>query len=299
VSDIFREVEEEVRRERLEKIWKEYGDYIVAAAALIILAAAAFRLWTYYQARERARASDEYLVAQQLLGSGQPLAAAKAFGRLGQNAPSGYAKFAQLESANALADQGNTTEALGIYRKFASDSDDIIAAVARLKAAWIVVEGAPKSDVESLVGALAADTSPWKQVAREILAYADYRAGAVKQAQAEFEALANDSKAPPGVRGRSKALATFIAAGGGKDVGTVPMPEIPKVPSASLLKPGAPATAGNAAATPGKPTPAANGNAAASPKITIDTNLQPARGKQAPAPAGNAAQNPSKGQSLK
>ena len=41
MSDIFREVEEDVRRERLEKIWKEYGDYIVAALALLILAGAA------------------------------------------------------------------------------------------------------------------------------------------------------------------------------------------------------------------------------------------------------------------
>jgi len=294
VSDIFREVEEEVRRERLEKIWKEYGDYIVAAAALLILAAAAFRLWTYYQARERARASDQYLVAEELLGSGQARAAAQAFARLAHNAPSGYAKLAQLESANALADQGNTAEALAIYRKFASDSDDIVSAVARLKAAWILTEGAPKSEVETLIGSLAADTSPWKQVAREILAYADYHAGNIKHAQTEFDALAKDTKAPNGVRGRSRALATFIAAGGDKNTGTVPMPQTPAMPAPG--KPGTPPATTNGTAAPAKPSSAASGNAAAKPKITIDTNLQPAQGAQAPAPAANAAPNSSKGQ---
>ncbi len=267
MSDIFREVEEEVRRERLERIWKEYGDYIVAAAALLILAAAGFRLWTYYQARERARASDQYFAAEQLLENGQSRAAAQMFARLGQNAPGGYAKLSQLQSANALAASGNTAEALGIYRRLVADNDEMVSALARLRAAWILVEGAPKSEVESMLDGLAGDTSPWKPVAREILAYADYHAGATGRALREFQALAKDSKSPNGVRGRSRAMATFLAAGVGQNVGTVPMPQTP--PSAPV-KPGA------------KP-----------PPVSIETNLAPAAGGKAkPAPSAPKGQPP-------
>jgi hypothetical protein len=243
LSDIFREVEEEVRRERLEKIWKQYGDYIVAAAALLILAAAGFRLWNVYEARERAAASVRYQAAQQLLQAGQPRPAADAFARLSKTAPGGYAKLAQLQEADALQAAGNTPAALANYRKLAADSDEMISAVARLRAAWILVEGAPKSDVESMLGALAADSSPWHQVAREILAYADYHAGATKQALAEFRALSKDAKAPAGVRGRSNAMVTFLTAGGNSNVGKAVYPELPGTLTPVNKPAGAPQTA--------------------------------------------------------
>jgi hypothetical protein len=230
VSDIFREVEEEVRRERLERIWKEYGDYIIAAAALLILAAAGYRLWTFYEARERARASNEYLAAEQLMQSGQASAAAKIFAQLSQNAPGGYAKLAKLQTANTLAAAGNTSAALTLYRSLVQDSDEMLSAIARLRAAWLMVEDSPKSDVEAMVQPLTAQGSPWGAPAREILAYADYRRGATQQALAEFQDLARDAKAPPGVRGRSKAMTTFLAAGGAQNVGNIPFPAAPPLP---------------------------------------------------------------------
>jgi hypothetical protein len=286
VTDIFHEVEEEVRHERLEKIWKEYGDYIVAAAALLILAAAGFRLWTYYESRERARASDQYLAAEQLMESGQTRAAAQVFARLGQNAPGGYAKLSELQGANALSVSGNTPEALSIYRKLASDSDAMISAIARIRAAWILVEGAPKPEVESLIGPLAGDASPWKQVAREILAYADYHAGAIKQAQAEFEELAKDAKSPNGVRGRSRAMATFLAAGAGQNVGKVPMPEVPPSPAPGLAgAPGATPSPNAPAGAPAKP-------GATPPPVTIETNMKPAAGNSGQAPGSSKGQSP-------
>jgi hypothetical protein len=281
VSDIFREVEEEVRRERLEKIWKEYGDYIVAAAALVILAAAAFRLWTYYEARERARTSDRYLAAEQLFTSGQTRAAAQSFARLAKDAPKGYDKLSELQTANALADS-NKGEALAIYRKLVGDNDETISAIARLRAAWLLVDSAPKSDVESMLAPLSGSESPWHQVAREILAYADYHAGATKQAQTEFQHLADDPKAPSGVRGRSRAMATFIAAGGDRDVGKVPFPVAPQPPAPlkATVAPGQPAAT---ATSGGRSTNANPPSAQAS---------APAAAAQTKSPAANPATTP-------
>jgi hypothetical protein len=266
LSDIFREVEEEVRRDRLEKIWKQYGDYIVAAAALVILAAAAFRLWNVYEARERAAASIRYQAAQQLLQAGQSRAAAEAFAKLSKTAPGGYAKLSQLQEADALQASGNTAAALANYRKLAADSDDMISSIAKLRAAWILVEGAPKSEAESLIGGMAADSSPWHQVAREILAYADYHAGNTKQALAQYRALSKDPKAPGGVRGRSLAMVTFLTAGGDQNVGKPVYPELPgtltAVPKAGAST--APPNSAQAAPAANSASPATPANASSS-----------------------------------
>jgi len=230
VSDIFQEVEEDVRRERLEKLWKEYGDYVIAAASILIIGAAGYQLWRYHDAQARAKASNDYMAAQQLLDSGQSHAAAEAFARLSQDAPSGYAKISELQQADALLASGDRPHALMVYKRIADGGDEMLSAIARIRIGWATAETASKTELQADLAPLTAANSPWRPMAREILAYADYRAGAMSQSQSEFEALANDSNAPASLRGRVRAMATFIKTGGDKDFGTVPKPP-PPVPA--------------------------------------------------------------------
>ena len=74
MSDIFREVEEDVRKERLEKLWKAYGDYAIALVALIILAVAGYELWLRYENSQRAKASAEFVTAQHVNNAAQVVA---------------------------------------------------------------------------------------------------------------------------------------------------------------------------------------------------------------------------------
>jgi hypothetical protein len=247
-DDIFREVQEDVRRERFEKMWKEYGDYIIAGASLLVIAAAGYRLWLFYDARERAKASNEYAVAQQLLDNGQSQAAAESFARLAESAPKGYAKISQLQEADALLSAGNKSDAVNLYKRLMGDSDPILSAVARIRLAWATVDDSSRSDIANLLAPVTAASSPWRSPAGEVLAYADYRGGATKDAIAEYQRVAADTNAPGGVRQRSHAMATFLAAGGETNAGTVPMPAVPPSPAAapaagsSAKAPGAPAT---------------------------------------------------------
>jgi hypothetical protein len=102
-----------------------------------------------------------------------------------------------------------------------------LAAVARIRAAWATVDTAPRSEIETLLAPLTDQSSAWRFTAGEILAYADYRAGAYAQAQREFAAIAADKNASDTVRGRTKAMADFMNAGGDKNFGNVPKPALP------------------------------------------------------------------------
>lgn len=257
-DDIFREVEEEVRRERLEKLWKDYGDYITAAASLLILGAAGFQLWRVYEARETAKASNQYILAMQMMENGQSQAAARAFARLSKDSPRGYSHLSELQSADALLAAGNRDEAVAIYRRIVSSGDEMLGAIARIRAAWATVDNSPRSDIESLLGPLTVPTNAWHPMAREILAYADYRTGAIGKARAEFEQLAKDPAASAGVKQRAQAMATFIGAGGDNDVGEVPAP-VPK-PA------GAGATASNNSSTAPNVKPSSTNPQGQSPK---------------------------------
>ena len=227
MSDIFREVEEDVRRERVEKLWKEYGDYIIAGVALLVIAIAGYQLWRHYEDQQRLKASDNYAIAEQIFESSSAEAAQQAFGKLAKEAPGGYAAVARLQQANALLVSGKRDDAVALYKQIANGDDSLLGAVARLRAAWATVDFAPKAEIQTLLAPLTDPTNGWRFMAREVLAYDDYRLGNFKQAMGEYEKLGADANAPTGVRQRAMAMAVYLKAGGDANVGTVPPPSAP------------------------------------------------------------------------
>jgi len=82
VSDIFREVDEEVRRERLEQLWKRYGSYITAAALVVVACVGAWRGYLYWEERKAAEAGAAYEAASGLADAGKHSEAEAAFAKL-------------------------------------------------------------------------------------------------------------------------------------------------------------------------------------------------------------------------
>src|ERR1700741_896169 len=102
VSDIFDEVEEEVRKERWEQLWKKYGNYAVALGVVVVLGVAGYRGWQAYQHHLNEEASDAFLAASQMADNGNPAGAESAFAKLAADAPSGYETVAKFAEAAVL-----------------------------------------------------------------------------------------------------------------------------------------------------------------------------------------------------
>jgi hypothetical protein len=243
LSDIFREVEEDVRREKLEKLWKAYGTYVIVFLVLAAAGIAGFEVWQRYQAAQRDQESAAFVADQHITN---PAAAAQAFARLSASAHGGYKTLARLEQANMLAGAGHGPEAVALYKDIANDDHGTVGAVARLRAGWLMADNAPRADLQTLLQPLLDPASVWRQMGQEILAYADYRAGKTLVAEGEFAKLAADPATPEALRNRAHTFAAFLSAGGAANYGTVP-------PPAPLTPPGG--TPPGALANPGAPTP--------------------------------------------
>jgi hypothetical protein len=224
VTDIFQEVEEDVRRERFEKLWKQYGDYIIAGIAAVVIGVAGYKLWTRYEEQQRFNASKTFVAAQEAADSGNTTAATAMFGKLAQSGPGGYATVARLAEANTLLMSGKRADAITIYKSIAQKDSTPLGNAARVRAAWAEADTAPRSELETLLAPLTSPTSEWRFMAREVLAYSDYHNGALAQAQKEYQALADDKAGAQGLRDRAHAMATFLSTGAGKSFGAVPLP---------------------------------------------------------------------------
>jgi len=143
VSDIFNEVDEEVRREQLKKLWERYGNLIIAAAVMVVLAVAAWRGYDYWQARQAAVAGSAFDAATVLADQGKHDEAEAAFTKLAADGTAGYRLLARLRSAEELGEH-DPKAAVTAYDAIAADnaSQPLLGNLASIRAALLLVDTA-------------------------------------------------------------------------------------------------------------------------------------------------------------
>ncbi|WP_072395710.1 tetratricopeptide repeat protein [Hyphomicrobium sp. CS1GBMeth3] len=192
---LFREVNEELRREQFAKLWERYGTYIILAAVAVIAAVVGSQLWDAHRAANANAAGAEFEAANALLDSGKTEDAAKAFGELVQSGPQGYASLAALSQAGAYLKLDKRTEALAVFDKLAEDAsaDRLLANFARLQAASLRLGEADFTEMQNRLTPLISDDSPWRFTARELLGTAALKAGNIDEARKTLAPLLADS----------------------------------------------------------------------------------------------------------
>ncbi len=247
MSDIFREVEEDVRREKAEKLWKAYGSYLLAVAVLAVLGVGAWQLWERHAQQQRETAAARYIAAQRI---SNPRDAANAFADLAGGPAKGYGLMAKLSEANAMFMSGQQVNALALYKEIANSDSGAIGNAARLRAAWVQADSATRTGLADWLGPLTQPGNAWRENALEVLAYADYRSMDLKAAQKKYAELAADPEAPDALRARAKAMNAFLKNGGGITYGAVPPDAVPSqaapAQAPAALTKGANAPAGSA-----------------------------------------------------
>ncbi len=215
MSEIFREVDEEVRQERHLRLWKKYGPYAIAALAAVVVVTAGIMGWREYQVSEREKESVHYTAALRLLNTGDTTTAANAFADLADSTNSGYGILARLQQAAALADSSSAT-AVQLYDRIAADSGvpGVFRDLARLRAVMLLIDTAAPDDLYPRFDALIAHDNSWRFVAREMRALVDLQAGKVAKARTAYEKLVDDAEAPEGVRGRAAEMLTVLGQDG-------------------------------------------------------------------------------------
>ena len=208
--DIFDEVEEDLRAERAQKLFKKYAWLIVAAIVAVVGAAAGWQLWTRYQNQQDAAAAARFIAAQtelELPAVSKPDQIA-VLDQLAATAPEGYKTLARLRAAGLKADAGDLQGAESLWNAVAADSsaDSLLRDFASLMAIVRELDHGDPSQLESRLKPLADYANPWSSLAREQAAMLSLRQGKIEDARKALQGLANDFRAPSGLRTRASAL---------------------------------------------------------------------------------------------
>jgi hypothetical protein len=206
VTDIFREIDEDLRRDRLEAVWRRYGTYILAAAVAVVVATGAYVGWQRYAESARAGRAAAFvgamdLVARKDAGAEAALASIASEG-------GGYAALARLQQAAQLAKAGDVAGATDIYEAMTGDGS-LEAPFRDLALILIGLRGVDTAEPVALsarLAPLAEDGQPWRHSARELMALLAKRAGDTAKARELLNRLVDDQEAPQGARRRATEL---------------------------------------------------------------------------------------------
>lgn len=205
-ESFLREVEEELRSDKLKAFWKRYAVFIIGAAILIVAVVAANEVWKWYSRSTAANASAQYYQAIGLAESGDLGGAQQALEELANGGPAGYALLARFRAASLLAEQGDAQGAISAYDALSSAVDNIrLRELALILGAYLAVDTLDAAAVEARAGALAAEDGPFSSAANEALGLAYYKAGDFDRARERFEMIAADANA-----GQDLQLRAFI-----------------------------------------------------------------------------------------
>lgn len=212
-SDLaYQEVDEEIRRERMQALWKAYGKYIIGIAIAIVVVVAGNETYNSYRKSVEEANSSTFTAA---LDASQEIDADPVQVWQGAQADmqEGYAALSQLRLAAATLNAGDAEGAIAIYEGLATDAsaDQALQDIATLNAAMIVYSH--RGDIEvarSMFSTIAISGRAWYHSALEQLAIIDMQTGDMDSALLRFATLADDVQTPPTIRQRAQDFRTSL-----------------------------------------------------------------------------------------
>ena len=212
MTDIFREIDEELRRDNLLKLWSRYGKYVIAAAVVALAIAFGVEVWLNHLQGQREAQSLRYASAFALVGEGKNADAAKVFAAIAGES-GGYAVLAPFEEAAVLAKTGDEKGAIAVYERLAKAPgvDPVFRDLATLLAVMHQLPGQDPKALAARLKPLTVAGNPWRPSALDLTAVADIDAGDKPGALTIYKELAADAAAPRSLRARAAQMAAALA----------------------------------------------------------------------------------------
>ncbi len=210
MSDIFREVDEDLRRDRAEHVFKKYGGYMIAAGVALVAGTGGYTAWRNWQQSKQQQDTASLVTAISQTAQG-PEKGIEALAAYAGGADARMAALAQFNAAALLVRQGKPADAATVYDGIAGNGavDPVYRDLATLQAAIQRLETGDPAQLAAKLQPLTAEASPWRFTARELTAVLAARSGDKDKARGLFQQLADDQQAPSGVRSRAADLASL------------------------------------------------------------------------------------------
>lgn len=215
-DSFIREVNEELRSEQMQNVWKRFRPLIIGVAVLIVLGVAGGALFEWWQARESSASGDRFINAVKDASADKSDQAMKELEALSKDGFGSYPVLARMRLATLKADKGDAKGAIADFNALGQDAavPAPVRNAAKLRAAWLMVDNNSYEELASAVEELAAASSPVRNSAREVLGLSAYKAGNYTKARDWLQLVLDDKESSSGAKTRARTVLALITASG-------------------------------------------------------------------------------------
>jgi len=215
ITETFvREVDENLRRDRLRDFAKNYGGWLIAAVILFLAASGGFIYWQQYKQERSERQVEQLAEVFKNIGSGDNSSAVKQLDDLSNSGSKAVRATALLTRAAVAVQQNDLKLATAKYSEIAGDSGlpKPYRDAALIRQTALEFDSLAPQDVIARLQPLAQKGNPWFGTAGEMTAMALIKQGKNKEAGQLFAAIARDTSVPESLRSRAVQIAGSLGA---------------------------------------------------------------------------------------
>lgn len=207
-DSFIREVNEELRQEWARSLWGRYGSMLLLSAVMIVFATGAYQFYAYWQQKKAAEIGDILFASLADEQSHDYGVAIKQLQELEASDFGAYPALATLSTAALYSKQGEEDKAIATFDKVAAASKApmLLQKLAKIRAAYILVDRGSFADIEKRVGDLDNEIDPFRWSAREALGLAAYKSGDIDKARSYFNKIVSDTASGTAVAQRAQMM---------------------------------------------------------------------------------------------
>ncbi len=212
-SDTFvREVDEELRRDRVSSFMTRYGWYIIGGVVLVLAAIGGWIWWQHRQSVEAGQQSEKLIRVVDQIEKNNAKGAAAEIDELAASDRQGYRLAALFARANAQISTNSIPAAIETLKSIASDGDapQPYRDAALIRQTQLEMDNLPPDQLVQRMQPLAQPGNAFHGSAGEMLAVGLIRQQKLQEAGRVFEAVAKDKSVPETIRARAIQLASSL-----------------------------------------------------------------------------------------
>jgi hypothetical protein len=208
MADIFDEIQDELKQDRMATLWAKYGVYVIGAAIAIILVVAGYQGYQSWQISTKTKAADSFHAALQSDDVFSSLAETRA------ELSGGYSMLAGFSQAALLAENGDAQAAEQAYLDLSADSaiEPLYQDIALLLSVMVADENQSAQTLLDRISPLMSTANVLQGLALEQGAGLDIKNGDIQSAREKLEQIATLSDISANLRRRAEQLLSILTA---------------------------------------------------------------------------------------
>jgi hypothetical protein len=211
-DNLFKEIDEDLRKENYNKLWNKYGSIAIAIAVLFVAGVGGQQAWNAYSLNQRSTSSAQLSVALRAVAEGRTGEADAVLAKLAEDGSDGYTLLARFNQAALLAKSSNAGAAADAYLVISADADidPLFRGLATVLSVLHDMDSGDSGQMTERLAPLLETTSPWRHSAKELTALLARKSGDIKRAKDLFRELTDDGSAPQGIRARAAEMSAIL-----------------------------------------------------------------------------------------